>query len=240
MDPTDRVLEKSDFMEALKASVDEVKEVWRRYQKDQMSRRLPYPTQSSLGTTSQVDSDSDTPPPAQVDLATSVFYCPGCVKRYKYASGTFLINPCYIGWEQVRIHLTCDKLFPAHGYRQLVFGKVGQRVARTLIKSVGLDPERATARGVEALDRRFICGGCLEGVDGDQGVDEGQWVLTWTECIPHQVEMYHRRGLHNTPSRGSFSPQKQRPTFGVGNFPIHQVQIKYGVVCIVECIVIIL
>lgn len=70
--PTDRVLEKSDFMEALKASVDEVKEVWRRYQKDQMSRRLPYPT------TSQVDSDSDTPPPAQVDLATSVFYCPGC------------------------------------------------------------------------------------------------------------------------------------------------------------------
>lgn len=232
--PTDRVLEKSDFMEALKASVDEVKEVWRRYQKDQMSRRLPYPT------TSQVDSDSDTPPPAQVDLATSVFYCPGCVKRYKYASGTFLINPCYIGWEQVRIHLTCDKLFPAHGYRQLVFGKVGQRVARTLIKSVGLDPERATARGVEALDRRFICGGCLEGVDGDQGVDEGQWVLTWTECIPHQVEMYHRRGLHNTPSRGSFSPQKQRPTFGVGNFPIHQVQIKYGVVCIVECIVIIL
>ena len=185
MEPTDRVLEKSDFTEALKASVDEIKEVWERDQRDRMRGMISPSTQSSLG--SQADSDgvmdipllSPAPAPAPVDLATSVFYCPGCVKRHKYTSDTFLINPCYVGWEQARIHLRCDMLH-AYGYRQLGFSEVGQRVAKALIRVVGLDPERATPREMEVLDRRFFCGGCLEGMDG---ADEGQRVLTWTECV---------------------------------------------------------
>ena len=184
-EPTDRVLEKSDFTEALKASVDEIKEVWERDQRDRMRGMIPTSIQSSLGSASQADSDKvvnippPVPAPAPVDLATSVFYCPGCVKRYKHTSDTFLINPCYVGWEQARIHLTCD-LLHAYGYRQLGFSEVGQRVAKALIRVVGLDPERATPREMELLDRRFFCGGCLEGMDG---VDEGQRVLTWTECV---------------------------------------------------------
>ena len=182
-------MEKSDFTEALKASVDQIKDVWERDQRDRMRGMIPLSTQSSLGTSSQADSDLEDevtdippPPPAPVDLATSVFYCPGCVKRYKYTSDTFLINPCYVGWEQARIHLRCDMLH-AYGYRQLGFSEVGQRVAKALIRVVGLDPERATPREMEVLDRRFFCGGCVEGMDGDQGVDEGQRVLTWTECV---------------------------------------------------------
>ncbi|KIJ98982.1 hypothetical protein K443DRAFT_8724 [Laccaria amethystina LaAM-08-1] len=100
MEPTDRVLEKSDFTEVLKASVDEIKQVWRSDQRNRMGGMIPPSTQSSLGSLSQADSDSadeimniPPPPPAPVDLATSIFYCPGCVKRYKYTSNTFLINP---------------------------------------------------------------------------------------------------------------------------------------------------
>jgi hypothetical protein len=189
MEPTDRVLEKSDFTEVLKASVDEIKQVWRSDQRNRMGGMIPPSTQSSLGSPSQADSDSadeitniPPPPPAPVDLATSVFYCPGCVKRYKYTSNTFLINPCYVGWEQACIHLTCD-LLHAYGHRQLGFSEVGQRVAKALIRMMGLDPKRAMPRETEVLDRRFFCGGCLEGMDGDQGVDEGQRVLTWTECV---------------------------------------------------------
>ena len=184
-EPTDRVLEKSDFTEALKASVDEIKEVWERDQRDRVRGMIPPSTQSSPN---QADWDPAgevvdvPPPPAPVDLATSVFYCPGCVKRYKYTSDTFLINPCYVGWEQARIHLRCD-LLHAYGYRQLGFSEVGQRVAKALIRVVGLDPERATPREMDVLNRRFFCGGCVEGMDGDRGVDEGQRVLTWTECV---------------------------------------------------------
>ena len=158
-----------------------------------MRGMVPPSTQCPLGSSSQANSDPEDevinispPPPAQapalVDLATSVFYCPGCVKRYRYITHTFLINPCYLGWEQVRIHLTCDSLH-AYGHQQLGFSEVGQRVAKALIRVVGLDPERATPKEMEILDQRFFCGGCLEGMDGGQGGDEGQRVLTWTECV---------------------------------------------------------
>ncbi|KIJ98984.1 hypothetical protein K443DRAFT_102980 [Laccaria amethystina LaAM-08-1] len=70
----------------------------------------------------------------------------------------------------------------------------------TVIRMMGLDPERAMPREMEVLDRRFFCGGCLEGMDGDQGVDEGQRVLTWTECIAHQMEMYQRQNPHHQDS----------------------------------------
>ena len=76
-------MEKSDFTEALKASVDEIKEVWERDQRDRMRGMIPTSIQSSLGSASQADSDKvvnippPVPAPAPVDLATSVFYCPG-------------------------------------------------------------------------------------------------------------------------------------------------------------------
>ena len=56
--------------------MDEIKEVWERHPS----------TQSLFGSPSQADSGSEDKvmdislPPAPVDLATFVFYCPGCVK----------------------------------------------------------------------------------------------------------------------------------------------------------------
>ena len=70
----------------LKASVDEIKEVWERHQRSRMRGMIPPSTQSLLGSPSQADSGSEDEvmdislPPAPVDLATFVFYCPGCVK----------------------------------------------------------------------------------------------------------------------------------------------------------------
>lgn len=114
---------------------------------------------------------------ACLDLATSVFWCLTCWGGDDDAM-------CLIGSQDIRTHIGCLRLFQLpHGWISL--NNAGSFATESLVELLNLDPSTMSARDLDNLNPRFICGNCAKSPE----VAGGYKILTWRDCVSPHVFM---------------------------------------------------
>ncbi|TFK69910.1 hypothetical protein BDN72DRAFT_959223 [Pluteus cervinus] len=151
-------------------------------------------------------------PPQELDdrgvlnLAISAFTCTSCPSISKDQ------DPL-LGWEELAYHLGCYDLDPYdlcpskkmldEATPALSFFKSYSKVAYDFVRQLGLDPLKTTARELDEIDARFVCGYCPI-----TEKTSGRKALTWRGCIYHQA---HETSDGDHPPNGMFWLQLSPP-----------------------------
>lgn len=118
-------------------------------------------------------------------LATSVFSCEGCTKKFKDE------RMCLMGWNQVSMHVSDpEKATAAEG--TVVFSKLGSQVASSLVELLSLDPLSASADDADQQNARFLCASCP--IQRFQSASSGK-ALTWRESVCSTLISFFSVGL---------------------------------------------
>lgn len=197
LDEDEHDLVTTESFEEAMAQLPDAASAWRKSCKQALVKRIPLTpsadsqressTNSTADTVDEIRTDEQEPvadaDTSRLDLATSLFSCLSCKNhnnRVFHASNA-LAHSCFWGKPQeTQPGFGPHKVLDSWPWRTswVKFHDSAAAEATRLVEMCGLDPARATAADMDALDTRFTCAGCPKCTP-----ERGQRGMTWRKAV---------------------------------------------------------